>query len=215
MTDSLRFDLLLTSLDTSVLPPKMKERLVAELDKRLDLDLDEFLTSPKLRLKLSPAELDRQLLEFYNNISESPGGDILRVIGGGGQIGLQNLYMRRHAEKERWKKLKEGLAPELFASFLDEYGTDEQEGTVSQLVRRSLRTNLSKIGSANAVHLQATNNGLSRKKKNQNDNTPTMCCIKESTMAPGLHTWTGFRPSDNLYMRRPTRSVTSRFSILI
>jgi hypothetical protein len=76
------------------------------LDKRLDLDIDEILDTPKLRIKLSPAELDKQLLELYDTISESPGGDVLRILGGGGQIGLQNLYLKRHAERERWKTLQ-------------------------------------------------------------------------------------------------------------
>ena len=52
-----------------VLPKDIQLRLLKELDKRLDLDVDELLESPKLKVKLSPAELDRQLLEFYINKS--------------------------------------------------------------------------------------------------------------------------------------------------
>jgi hypothetical protein len=76
---------------------------VADLEKRLDIDLDTMLESPKLRLKLSPAELDKQLLEFYNVVTKGPGGDVLRVIGGGGEdVGKQNAYLERQAKKKKF-----------------------------------------------------------------------------------------------------------------
>jgi hypothetical protein len=84
-----------------VLPKNIQERLVADLEKRLDLDLDTMLESPKLRLKLSPAELDKQLLEFYNVVTKGPSGDVLRLIGGGNDVGKQNEYLKRQAKKKK------------------------------------------------------------------------------------------------------------------
>jgi hypothetical protein len=114
-----------------------------ELNKRLDVDIDEALASPKFKLKLSPAELDKSLLEFYDKVSESPGGDVIRVIGGGGSIGLQNLYIKRQAQKER--KRQGGLVKELFPSFAD---VDAEEGnrTASQWVRWTLNRTLKEDG---------------------------------------------------------------------
>jgi hypothetical protein len=85
--------------DSNVLPKDLQHRVVNELDKKLDLDLDTVLASPKLRLKLSAAELDKQLLELYNKVSQSPSGDVLRVVGGGTDVGKQNLYLKQQARK--------------------------------------------------------------------------------------------------------------------
>jgi len=200
------------SLSFAVLPPKMKERLAAELDKRLDLDLDELLTSPKLRLKLSPAELDKALLEFYDRASEGAGGDLLRVIGGGGEVGLQNLYMRRRAERERWRKLKDGIAPEIFPTFNYDDAADEKEGTASVLVRRLLRRNINKIGSRNTIHVQAKK---VYSKGKENDNTPSMCYACGAARSGGLSTWSGLRSPQSLHRQIPTRSATNKFSLLI
>ena len=198
----------------AVLPQKLKDRLVSELDKRLDLDLDEFLTSPKLRLKLSPAELDKALLEFYDRTSESPGGDLLRLIGGGGQVGLQNLYIRRQAERERWEKMKQGIPPELFPSFSDFDGADEKGGSASQLVRRSLQRNLSKLGNQNILRSQTRNEESSSRK---NKTTPRMSCANFDATNFGLSTWSGLRPPQTLLHRKmpPRTASTNKFSILI
>lgn len=185
-----------------------------ELDRRLDLDFDKLLESPKLRLKLSPAELDNSLLELYDRASESPGGDLLRLIGGGGQVGLQNLYIRRQVERERWEKMKQGLAPEIFPTFPDIDGPDDKEGTASQLVRRSLRRNLSKIGNRNTLRLQAKTDASSNN-SNENKNTPRMSCSCRTTTSSGLNTWTGLRSPQNLHPRMPSRTATNRFSLLI
>merc|ERR1712085_199584 len=48
---------------SNVLPKELQQRLITELDKRLDVDLDELLSSPKLRVNISPAKLDKRLLE--------------------------------------------------------------------------------------------------------------------------------------------------------
>lgn len=80
---------------TIPLPKFLKRRIQRELNRRLDLDIETMFDSPKVQLQLSPAELDRQLLDLYKWVSKSPGGDVLRVIGGGADVGKQNQYMRR------------------------------------------------------------------------------------------------------------------------
>ena len=60
-----------------VLPRPIQQSLVKELDKKLDPDIDKILESPTLHLKLSPAELDKSLLDLYARLSESPSGDVL------------------------------------------------------------------------------------------------------------------------------------------
>ena len=87
--------------DNNVLPEDLQHRVVNELEKKLDLDLATVLASPKLRLKLSAAELDKQLLELYNKVSQSPSGDVLRVVGGGTDVGKQNLYVKQQARRGR------------------------------------------------------------------------------------------------------------------
>ena len=59
---------------------------------------------------MSPVEQDKSLLEFYETVSKSLCGDMLRLIGGGGAVAIQNLYVRRHAERVRWRKLNDGVA---------------------------------------------------------------------------------------------------------
>lgn len=116
--------------------------MLNELDRRLDLDIDEILESPKLRLKLSPAELDRKLLDFYNRVSESPGGDVIRVIGGGQNVGMQNLYMKQQAQKQ----LRQNAAKiaDLDLAFLPAFSDvdDDEVRTATQWVRRALRQHL-------------------------------------------------------------------------
>jgi len=91
---------------SNALPKEVQTRLIKELDRRLDLDVDTLLGgSPKLKLQLSPAELDRRLLEFYNDIAGGPRGDVLRWIGAGGSttVSAQYLYLRN----QDWKKWQE------------------------------------------------------------------------------------------------------------
>jgi len=125
-----------------VLPKPLRDRVVSELDKRLDFDIDEFLESPKLRLKLSPAELDKSLLELYDSISESPAGDIGRLIGGGGKVGMQNMYMRQQAQKEL---MRNGKFPEFFPPSLDPPVSDQDTSrTPTQWVQWAMRKNAPK-----------------------------------------------------------------------
>jgi hypothetical protein len=118
--------------------------MLNELDKRLDLDIDNVLETPKLRLKLSPAELDKQLLELYNRVTDGPGGDILRMFGGSQEIARQNLYLKKHARRERARNMtnQTSLA---FGPFdaLDE-DIDAEKRTASQRVKWSLRQYLPK-----------------------------------------------------------------------
>jgi hypothetical protein len=129
----------------AVLPTQLRDRLVADLDKRLDLDINELLESPKLRLQLSPAELDKSLLELYDTVSKSPGGDLLRLICGGGQIGLQNLYMRRRTQKNVYQQ---GVFAEFFPSPLDDDSDrdDPTRRTPVQRIRWALRKNAPNTG---------------------------------------------------------------------
>ncbi len=86
-------------MKSDVLPKELQQRLIAELDKRLDVDLDELLDSPKLRVKLSPAKLDKLLLDLYDGVTKGPRGDVFRVIGGGASVGRQHLYLKQQEAK--------------------------------------------------------------------------------------------------------------------
>merc|ERR1712157_645748 len=55
--------------------------------------------SQTLQIKLSPAELDKQLLELYISVTKGLSGDVLRVIGGGTDVGKQFLYLQQQAVK--------------------------------------------------------------------------------------------------------------------
>ena len=118
----------------------MKQRLTNELGKRLDLDIDKIFESPKLELQLSPAELDKRLLELYENVAGGPGGDLLRVIGGGNDVAFQTLYIKRNAARTRRKNAftSRNVA---FGPF---DGNDREARTPSQWVQRALKRNLPK-----------------------------------------------------------------------
>ena len=116
-----------------------------ELDKRLDLDIDTVLESPKLRIQLSPAELDKRLLKFYTDVTKSPSGDALRVIGGGTNVGMQNLYMKKQAQKQRRRERHgRGYNPAFnLPAFMDDADEiDEEARTPTQWVTLALRRNL-------------------------------------------------------------------------
>ena len=160
-------------------------------------------------MKLSPAELDKSLLELYDTVSESPGGDMLRLIGGGGAVALQNLYMRRHAERERWRKLKDGVAfsaLDIFPTYVDDDGNEADEiydGTPTQLIRQSLGRNLPRI----------TPRAKSKITVTKSDVTPKMCCLVPAnsrvTSSFAIGEWNGFRPVKNSFR------ACNKFSILI
>jgi hypothetical protein len=123
----------------TVLPARVKQRLTSELGKRLDLDIDKILESPKLEVQLSPAELDRRLLELYESVAGSPGGDLLRVISGGSAVAFQQMYIKRNEARKR-RKNRTGRNV-VFGPF---YGDDRDDNarTTSQWVQRALRRNL-------------------------------------------------------------------------
>jgi hypothetical protein len=135
---------------SKVLPKELQRRLTMELDKRLDVDIDTVLESPKLRIQLSPAELDKRLLAFYNDVSRSPSGDALRVISGGANVGMQNLYMKTQARKQRRRERKGRSFDPAFdpvfnlPSFWDDGDeqTEETARTPTQWVTLALRRNL-------------------------------------------------------------------------
>ena len=84
-------------------------------------------------MKLSPAKLDKLLLELYDGVTKGPGGDVFRVIGGGTNVGRQALYIKQQQSKLA-KSQYQGKQPlEDFASFPD--------GPTS-LVKRALERNL-------------------------------------------------------------------------
>ena len=96
-------------------------------------------------MKLSPAELDKQLLELYELAADGPGGDLLRIIGGGNDVALQHRYMKRKALNDlRAARSKNATAP----FFVDtaSANTDEQTRTTSQWVQWTMRKNLPSNG---------------------------------------------------------------------
>lgn len=125
---------------SNVLPKPLQQRLTAELDKRLDVDLDKLLSSPKLRVKLSPAKLDKLLLELYDSVVQGPSGDVFRVIGGGSNVGRQNLYMKQQQGKQPLQSVSQ-------STFIEEnepeYSSPETTTRVAptSLVQRALKRN--------------------------------------------------------------------------
>jgi len=137
---------------SKVLPKVLQMSLIEELDKRLDLDIEAILQSPKLRVQLSPAELDKRLLNFYNDVTGGPGGDVVRVISGGSvSVGRQHLYLKQKARKQRRRN---ELAHNRFSrsQFNEELNnTDENDRTPSQWVRTALNRNLPPKGNKSKI----------------------------------------------------------------
>lgn len=126
-----------------VLPLELQDKMLGELDKRLNLDVDELLGSPKLKIQLSPAELDRQLLDLYNTISENPGADIFRTVMGGANVGRQNLYIRQQMRNEaKGRARKESKGSRITApQFLDDVGGSESR-SATKWIKKALRKNM-------------------------------------------------------------------------
>lgn len=162
---------LVTANFSPVFPPAVKQRLVSELEKRLDLDIDDILESPKLRLKTSPAELDQQLLKLYNDVAGGPRGDVFRVIGGGQEVAFQDLYIKQSASKKRGNLAlnSTGLSFGPFEALNDD--SDENPSTASQWVKRALRNNLQ-------------GDGVSTSKIKQISNSKTENNLKMTTRLP-------------------------------
>ena len=191
----------------SVLPKGAKERLVSELEKRLDLDIDKILDSPKLRLQLSPAELDQRLLYLYNNVTEGPTGDVLRVIGGGQEVALQDFYIKSRAARKAAKdpQALEKLNFGPFQALGDE--SDEDRRTASQWVNQVLRRNLPK----DEVPLPSRK-GKRRDKSNMSMSLSTGPAFQK---APGSWSQSCLRTTTFVRPASIGRSVQSKFSLLI
>ncbi len=172
--------------ESNVLPNELQNLMVKELDKRLDLDLDELLASPKLKFKLSPGELDKILLEFYNNVSDFPGGDVLRVIGGGANVGRQKYYMKQKAMRLKQKQIQEkklGKSSELRwgplnsftlpPEFLEDVGTGESNALTKQ-IKGSLKRNFEQIKPRNISPKSDHINSMKKHKSSEQEDTPTM-----------------------------------------
>lgn len=132
---------------SNVLPKKFQERLISELEKRLDVDVDTILESPKLRLQLSPAELDNRLLDFYNGVIKGSSGDYLRLLSGGSRVGMQNLYMKQQAQQQRRRERRpnDDGTPAFSSALLHDEEDDlseEKDRSAAQWVKLALRRNL-------------------------------------------------------------------------
>lgn len=153
---------------TSVLPKDLQLRLIAELDKRLDVNLDELLDSPKLRVKLSPAKLDKLLLDLYDSVTKGPSGDVLRVIGGGANVGRQAQYIKQQQKMANMQD--QGNSPIFdFSSFAN---NSVEASTPSGLVRRALKRNFP----------QKQANRVSSKDKNEREVPKMSLLIRESRL---------------------------------
>jgi len=175
-----------------VLPNRVKQSLVNELDKRLDLDIDFILQSPKLSLKLSPAELDKQLLDLYKNVADGPRGDVLRVIGGGNDVALQDRYVKR--KKRRLKNRQSLLGPVTSA--------EEKERTTSQWVNSVLKRNLPKI-----------EDGVAGRDGNGNKSDETKMCLTSRHDPSFSHISSRQTAFTNTFC--PKRSRVTSFTLLI
>lgn len=165
--------------------------MIAELDKRLELDIDAIMESPKLRLQLSPAELDNQLLELYNKVSQGPGGDVVRVIGGGTNVGMQNLYMKRQARKKAQQNDPDGADsdwPFSLPVFSDGDEVEEKERTTTQWVKLALRRNLPPVKNTSFLpKVKQKASGLRAK----NEDSTKMCIRFSSSSRPSHPPLTG------------------------
>jgi hypothetical protein len=183
------------------------------------LDFDEILESPKLRIQLSPFELDKSLLELYDKVAQGASGDVLRVIGGGGPVALQNLYMKRLAAKSNRRKLVTGANLDMFPSFAGEVDPDEKERTVTQGVRWALSWNLPRINNPSPNKNQEIEKESeepqqkSQEPQLKNRQTPNMCLGAHMPASPRPTTWAGLRSSSSMQLRSAPRA--SKFSILI
>jgi len=184
---------------TNVLPKELQQRLVTELDKRLDFNLDELLSSPKLRVKLSPAKLDKLLLELYDGVTEGPSGDVFRVIGGGSNVGRQNQYLKQQQLKGEYQEVK---------SLSD---IDGDDSTPTSLVKKALNRNFpSKLRNRTASMSIESTNGEQAKQRNQKE-APKMS-FNTSTRQPDSSWGVRLVNSGSFTQHRPSRP---RYSPLI
>ena len=168
---------------TNVLPKDLQQYMINELDKRLNLDVDELLASPKMKIRLSPAELDKQLLELHDLISESPSGDVLRVIGGGANVGRQNLYLKQQALKGHSNPTKTSNVDNPVDSsilttmgspqFLEDIGVGG-DSTATNWVKRALRRNLLAKNTSFSYSHESSTKSSSKTSISEKKKGPTM-----------------------------------------
>lgn len=150
---------------TNVLPPDIQQSMLAELDKRLELDVDELLSSPKLKLQLSPAELDNQLLELYKAVVDNPTSDALRSALGGSKVGRQGYYLKQQALKAKTKARVENAQNK--PQFLNDAGEGDATKWIKQTLRRNLQSNGNKSFLPDKKHMSKT-------KDSQKNDHPSM-----------------------------------------
>ena len=167
---------------TNVLPKELQQRLMTELDKRLDVDLDELLSSPKLRVKLSPAKLDKLLLELYDGVIQGSSGDVFRVIGGGSTVGRQNLYVKQKEQqlKEAEMQQYEGKSPPLAEDHVATLVGGGDASTPTSLVKRALKRNLPQNKWTNSLSKSADVGHPKEEKKRE---VPKMSLLTRSTQS--------------------------------
>lgn len=188
----------------------MKQRLASELEKRLDLDIEKILESPKLELQLSPAELDKRLLDLYKAITEGPGGDLLRVIVGGNDVAFQTLYIKRNEAKKR-RQNAVGPRSVVFGPF-DGNDNEENAQTASQWVKKALRRNLPKKSIPIMSSSQGDEQG-SANYQSQEDNSKLKMSISADHKSNGY-----VKAIPSTFGNRfcpPRKSSSSRYTLLI
>ena len=203
----------------------MRESLIKELDKRLDLDIDKLLTSPTLEVKLSPAALDKQCIELYEYIAAGPSGDVLRIIGGGQEVAMQHRYMKRQALKQLQADRARNVTTPFFFNIMN--NTAEKEGSASQQVRWTMRRNLPRNSTGTLpTHFSLPQNSDSKQKTatQKEENNMRMSIIQPSQKSSNLQSlsssWGGVAvpaPSRLMTNARILSSCRSRkgLSILI
>lgn len=189
----------------AVLPTRLKERLANELGKRLDLDFEKILDSPKLQLQLSPAELDKRLLELYEGVAGGPGGDLLRVIVGGNDVAFQTLYIKRNAARKRGKDASRSVA---FGPF-DGDDRDDNARTASQWVQRTLKRNLPRKN----IPISSPDPSGSSTQQAEKDKTKMNMCLPASFRPGGR--FASVPSTGRNHFCPPIRSSTSKFTLLI
>ena len=189
---------------------------MAELNKKLDLDIDDILESPKLRLNLSPAELDNQLLDLYKWVADGPSGDVLRIIGGGQDVAFQDLYIKRQARKERQKDPnRQNMLSFAALDALDDI--DNELASPSDRINQALKRNL-----LPKRNLPRSDNGIPRTKstslKAQDKSKMSMSISTSPNMQTRHNQRTLPMPAFAVTTTSqfcPKRNPTSSFSLLI
>jgi hypothetical protein len=128
------------------------------------------MSSPKLRVKLSPAKLDKLLLELYDSVTDGPSGDVFRVIGGGLNVGKQNLYLKQ----QQLKNAK--------TTYHEDFSDDSENITPVTLVKRALSRNFpakwrQDVDDDTLTSASKVNSSVGERQKQ----APKMSLVKKST----------------------------------